>query len=110
MQTTTKLAQAALAAAFLLLLAVLAVTVAENLRMKNVLIEHTLDQLERDYQAARRAENETTRALRASLEDAFAELTNLRGLSADETELISTAIALTDEILQAATSRGLNLD
>ena len=108
MDSHAKLTTGMFAAMLVLLTAALAFVAAENRQMRAVLIEQTLTQLERDYQQARIQEEEHITTLRASLQDAFEELSTLRGLSADETELLDTAISLTDEILKAATSKGIN--
>ena len=84
------------------------VLVAENRRMKQVLIEQTLVRLEREYEEARRAEDENLGQLKSSLADAFDGLTALRGLSGEETELVQRAMTLTDAILRATTSGGIS--
>ena len=98
------------AAIVLFMLGLLALLWAENSRMKAVLIDHTMNQLEREYDEARSMDEAHMIALHTSLEEAFTQLTELRGLSQDESELIHTAISLTDQILEAATSRGIRVE
>ena len=107
MDSHAKLTTGMFAALLVLLAAALAFVATENRQMRAVLIEQTLTQLERDYQRARLQEEEDISTLRASLQQAFEELSMLRGLSVEETELLHTAISLTDEILEAATSKGI---
>ncbi len=107
MDSHAKLTTGMFAALLVLLAAALAFVAAENRQMRAVLIEQTLTQLERDYQRARMQEEENITTLRTSLQQAFEELSTLRGLSADETELLDTAMSLTDQILEAATSKGI---
>ena len=108
MDSHAKLTTGMFAAILVVLAAALAFVAAENRQMRAVLIEQTLTRLERDYQQARIQEEENITTLRASLEHAFEELSEVRGLSADETELLDTAISLTDEILEAATSKWIS--
>jgi hypothetical protein len=110
MQSNARLTTGLLAALLLLLTLGLGFLATENRRMKDVLIDHTLTQLERQYEDARVREEEHIITLRASLEEALGELSTLRGLSAQEMTLIDTAISLTDRILEAATSQGIHLE
>ena len=108
----TEMRPATVAVATLMLLVVIlgAVLVVENRRMKAVLIEQTLLQLERDYEEARRVETANLAVLKSSLEDAFQGLTAIRALSVEEAALVHRAISLTNAILESATSEGITVE
>ena len=110
MNANTRLTTLAFGAVVVTLLVVMGFQYAENHRMRAVLIERTLAQLERDYETAIAEEERNVAMLRGSLTDALWGLSALRGLSAEESELIETAITLTDQILQATTSKGISLE
>ena len=110
MVTEVRAGSLALAAFLIVVLAVCGFLAFENRRMKDVLIEHTLLELERDYEEAQRAEEANLGLLKASLEEALNGLTALRGLSAEETALVERAMWFTDAILRATTSEGISLE
>ena len=110
MNANTRLTTLAFGAVVVTLLVVTGFQYAENSRMKAVLIERTLAQLERDYEVVLAEEERNVATLRSSLTKALQDLSALRGLSAEESNLIETAISLTDQILEATTSKGISLE
>ena len=97
-------------AVLLVLVGALALQYAENREMRRVLIGHTIAELDRRYDAARRVEEAEVATLRSSLAEALDHITTIQGLSQTERELIGHARSLVDRLIHATTVKGLSFE
>ena len=107
MELTSRLAIIFASFAFLLLCAIVVFQFIENRSMRNVLINHTMSQIEAQFDEARAAEKEQLTALSTELDEILDNLSTIQGLKAEERDLIKRGIAVTDTVLSLTKSRGL---
>ena len=79
----------------------------ENNRMKAVLIGQTIDRLNRDFERARRLEEENVDQLKSSLDDTLRQLAEIDVLGEHERALIASAQTLVENIVNASRSSGV---
>ena len=96
------------AGVIVLLLLALVDTRMDNRRMRRVLVDRTLVELDRRYERERLHEERATAELQQSLSEAMNELWALEGLGRTERALIERARGLTERILEAGTVKGLS--
>lgn len=107
MDAGTRMVVGAFAVIVLILLVIVAAQYFENRRMRSVLIDQTLENINAEFERARREEEENVAVLRASLQDTLERLGGITGLTESEQQLIRRARDLTSQILEATTSTGL---
>ena len=107
MEWMNKVAAGVILCAFLLLCAIAVFQFIENRSMRRVLIDHTVSRLNEQFDDAVAAEKRHLSDLSEELDELLAGLSDARGLTGDQHELIRRGKELTSEILGLTTMRGL---
>ena len=82
----------------------------DNNRLRNELLQQTVGELQDQYDVVLQAEARRLLALQESLHKVYTELTLLDELTQEEDQYIRNAMRITDDLVDATYSRGIDLD
>ena len=107
MDAKRTIAVVAAAVALALLLGTITAQHLENRRMRAVLIDHTMQRLQAEFDQARTAEERELTMVRAELRNLLVELSTAQGLNSDASQGIQRGLDLVDRMMALTESGGL---